>query len=399
MENRYFSNNATTTVSSLSGTTLVVASAAKFPSQYPYFLTLETAGLTREIVKVTASPSANTLTIVRAQEGTIQSTFSAGDKVEIRITAGTLNGLNDKAERSGDTFTGNVKVQTSGSVGSSSLRSGTNGTTGGQLHFADSANTSQMFMGGTSSGGFITAQTNAATATLTINVPTNAVSGDQFSLLTQADGKTRVKMGNDFVPRCLSSGQPLPSTNIGPIWHDDYHEWMIWQNLAVGTGAEYNGYASKNIGEFKLDTEWRDGYMPQGYNISKTTYAALWAWAVQNNFVVNPSGYHRGNYSFFDNGDNTFRIPTLGGYFQRIWDDDSVIDYMREPFMKQAGQFPAHHHLVSTQAGTNNGANIALTDRGVYDYNNPRNTSTVGGTENSSENRPINTAFYGMVKF
>lgn len=96
MEKRYFSNNATTTVVSDGNTVISVASASAFPSQYPFYVTAETAALTREIIKVTGSPSANNWTVTRAQEGTLQRTFSAGDKIEIRLTSDFLNTLTDE---------------------------------------------------------------------------------------------------------------------------------------------------------------------------------------------------------------------------------------------------------------------------------------------------------------
>src|SRR5574342_1409608 len=51
-------------------------------------LTLQN-GTTIEIVKLTAR-SGDVLTIVRAQEGTAASAFPAGSRVELRLTAGTL---------------------------------------------------------------------------------------------------------------------------------------------------------------------------------------------------------------------------------------------------------------------------------------------------------------------
>ena len=47
------------------------------------------SGTPIEIVKCTAR-STDTLTIVRAQEGTTASAFSSSDKVELRITAGVM---------------------------------------------------------------------------------------------------------------------------------------------------------------------------------------------------------------------------------------------------------------------------------------------------------------------
>ena len=90
-----FTNNAATTLASsilVGATSLTVASGqgALFPTlaggAYFYCTLSNTAGTTIEIVKVTAR-STDTFTIVRAQDNTTASAFSAGDKVELRLTA------------------------------------------------------------------------------------------------------------------------------------------------------------------------------------------------------------------------------------------------------------------------------------------------------------------------
>ena len=95
-----FANNA---VGSLSGAitdsdvTLVLSGTegSRFPSllagEY-FFATIIDADGNREIVKVTARVD-NTLTVVRAQEGTSARSFDAGSKVSHRLTAGALNEL------------------------------------------------------------------------------------------------------------------------------------------------------------------------------------------------------------------------------------------------------------------------------------------------------------------
>lgn len=94
-----FTNNAATTLASSIGsgaTSLTVASGggALFPNPTSpdYFLVtlVGVSGTPTEIVKVTAR-STDTFTIVRGQEGTTPSAFTGGDKVELRITAATMN--------------------------------------------------------------------------------------------------------------------------------------------------------------------------------------------------------------------------------------------------------------------------------------------------------------------
>lgn len=92
-----FANNATTTLSLavLAGDlTLVVADASAFPSPSSgdfsiLTLTQINAETSWEEVLLTAR-AGNTLTVVRAHEGVAQG-WSAGDKVELRITAKYLN--------------------------------------------------------------------------------------------------------------------------------------------------------------------------------------------------------------------------------------------------------------------------------------------------------------------
>ena len=95
-----FTNNATATLSvavSTSATTLVVGAgeAAKFAAPSSGDLqpvTLVDAGNPAlvEVVYMTANNGSNTLTVVRAQEGTTAVAWAAGTKVEARVTAGML---------------------------------------------------------------------------------------------------------------------------------------------------------------------------------------------------------------------------------------------------------------------------------------------------------------------
>jgi hypothetical protein len=98
-----YSNNATTTLSASltsSATSLTVAAGggALFPSitgsDY-FYVTLSDALNNLEIVKVTAR-AVDTLTIVRAQEGTTARAYAAGDSISLRVTAAGLANKLDK---------------------------------------------------------------------------------------------------------------------------------------------------------------------------------------------------------------------------------------------------------------------------------------------------------------
>ena len=121
MANMLFTNNAATTLASSissTATSLTVASGtgSLFPNptgtQYFYCTLQATTGSTIEIIKVTAR-SSDTFTIIRGQDGTGGSSFTAGDKVELRIVAATMNDLPKLDEA--NSFSGTMGIGTTAS--------------------------------------------------------------------------------------------------------------------------------------------------------------------------------------------------------------------------------------------------------------------------------------------
>lgn len=95
-------NNAVSTLAtpiSASDTGIVVASGAQFPTlaggDYFYATLVSPAGTT-EIVKVTARVG-NSMTVVRAQDGSSAASFTAGSLVEMRVNAASIRELRDEA--------------------------------------------------------------------------------------------------------------------------------------------------------------------------------------------------------------------------------------------------------------------------------------------------------------
>ena len=95
-------NNAVSTLTtpiSASDTGIVVASGAQFPTlaggDYFYATLVSPAGTT-EIVKVTARVG-NSMTVVRAQDGSSAASFTAGSLVEMRVNAASIRELRDEA--------------------------------------------------------------------------------------------------------------------------------------------------------------------------------------------------------------------------------------------------------------------------------------------------------------
>jgi len=95
-----FTNNATSTLaaginSSVTSLTVATGQGALFPTLSAgdyFYCTLANAVGTIEIVKVTAR-STDTFTITRAQDGTTATSWSTGDKVELRLVSASLNDL------------------------------------------------------------------------------------------------------------------------------------------------------------------------------------------------------------------------------------------------------------------------------------------------------------------
>lgn len=120
-----FTNGATTTLASsitAAATTLNVASGTgslfPVPNATDYFhATLADVAGNIEIVRVTLRAS-DSFTVLRAQEGTVARNFSAGDRVELRLTAAALNSV---AQIDSPTFTGSPRGPTPATSDASTL--------------------------------------------------------------------------------------------------------------------------------------------------------------------------------------------------------------------------------------------------------------------------------------
>ncbi|BEV07967.1 hypothetical protein [Methylophilus sp. DW102] len=191
----------------------------------------------------------------------------------------------------------------------------------------------------------------------------------------------------------FASGTALPSSNIGPIWHDDYNSIMTWQAFTAN-GAAYTGYASVLVGSLLLDAQPtpRTGYVKNGTsNLNRTTYAALRGWAMHNGVMVALGVWSAGMIAVADNGDGTtFRIYDVRGEFPRFWDDGRGVDSGRVWGSGQADMLKAHDHPGGTSPYT--GGYVNASGTGPNGYN---NVGSTGG----SETRPRNVAMLGAVKF
>ena len=196
--------------------------------------------------------------------------------------------------------------------------------------------------------------------------------------------------------RFLASGEALPNADVGPIWHADYASVMTWQSFTAN-GAAYTGYASVEIGSPRLEGQStaRAGWLKRnGASYSKTTYAALWNWALHNGRVVALGSWAAGAFVFADNGNGTFKVPDNRAEFERLWDDGRGVDSGRVLGSAQAGQVGSHTHTMPA-GGSSAGQNNPGGWNGAGSVTVPANSAP----SNSGENRPRNVALLGIIKF
>lgn len=212
---------------------------------------------------------------------------------------------------------------------------------------------------------------------------------------------------NAYQRRFLTTGEPLPTTNVGPIWHDDYNSLMTWQSFTAN-GAAYTGYASQFVGEIRMETQptARPGFVlcgSQSLALSRTQYAALRAWGLHNGRFVASGVWQAGTLLMADNPDGvTFRAFDVRGEFPRFWDDGRGIDAARVFGSGQLDAFQGHNHGILNgdregDAGdtTTNGDGRDWTMQTVNIYGNGVN----GEPRVANETRPRNTAFSAQLKF
>jgi hypothetical protein len=91
---------ATAISASDTGIVLTTGNGASFPAlgatDY-FYATLESTGGTFEVIKVTVR-SGDSMTVVRAQEGSTANSFAAGSRIELRVTVQSVLDLADQTD-------------------------------------------------------------------------------------------------------------------------------------------------------------------------------------------------------------------------------------------------------------------------------------------------------------
>lgn len=129
-----------------------------------------------------------------------------------------------------------------------------------------------------------------------------------------------------------------------------------------------------------------------GALLSRTAYAALWAFAqASGNMAASDGAWQTGQFSPGD-GATTFRIPDGRAEFLRGLDDGRGVDVGRVIGTAQADDLKSHRHPVADRAGVEGGSYTATPSgsgsTGLF-------TGYVGG----SETRPRNVAELACIKY
>lgn len=134
------------------------------------------------------------------------------------------------------------------------------------------------------------------------------------------------------------------------------------------------------------------GYVKKnGALLSRTTYAALYAYAVASgNMAANDGAWTAGQFSPGD-GSTTFRIPDGRGEFVRGWDDGRGVDSGRTIGSFQADELKSHTHTVPIANGGPGASNAS----GYYSTAANTTSSATGG----AETRPRNVAELACIKY
>jgi phage-related tail fiber protein len=146
------------------------------------------------------------------------------------------------------------------------------------------------------------------------------------------------------------------------------------------------------------------GFLPRnGALVSRTTFAALWAYAqASGNLAASDAAWSANNWGQFSPGDGstTFRLPDDRGEFIRGWDNGRGVDTGRTIGSWQADAFQGHVHNTF---GLANGSGLEAGPN--FSGASPTNTGSaitdgVNGTPRiAAETRPRNVAWIGCIKF
>lgn len=217
----------------------------------------------------------------------------------------------------------------------------------------------------------------AAASTSEANAAASASSAHTSEVNAAASAAAAALFDPSKLLPVYSTGSPLPTSDIGPIWHVDYAAIMLWDGV---------GYSSLGVGETRMFafTSVPAGYLLEdGSAISRAAYAGL--------FRKIGTTWGAGD------GSTTFNLPDSRGEFIRGFDSGRGVDAGRAFAAWQASQNlahshgvsdpghahgvydPGHHHTYPADGSSGTGPEAQITNQGISDYKHfNTDTSTTG---------------------
>ena len=266
-----FANNATTVLasginSSVTSLTVTTGQGALFPSlsggDY-FYCTLANVVGTVEIVKVTAR-STDTFTIVRAQDNTLAASWLAGDKVELRLVAASLNDFpkSDETNTFSARQTDSVDALISGlTVGKGAGSVSTNTAVGASALAANTTGGYNVAVGYLAMAANTTGEDNVAVGRIALDA--NTTGGNNIALGDAALTDNTTGSNNVAVGRQALTANSTASNNTAVGYQAGYSNTtgidnttlgmntlrtntVGSQNTAVGKNALYTGTGTYN---------------------------------------------------------------------------------------------------------------------------------------------------------
>lgn len=387
-----FANNAQTTLASNASNTqtsiqVAPGTGALFPSpgagQY-FRITLTSVGSGYREICFCTGVAGDVLTIVRGEEGTSANNFLTGDTVGNYDTAGAMGHLVQSEQLQGGTYQG-----------------GSAGGTANALTVTIPSNLTAL----PDRFGIVLEATQANTAPVTLNVTLGSTVIGAYPVVK---GTSIALVAGDIV----GDGYPLVLN-----WSATLASWVL-QNPGNGINL-IAAVPTGTLATFPSTTPPSGYLICAGQLLSRTTYAALYAFAVASgNISANDGAWTPGQFSPGD-GFTNFRIPQLGGYFLRGLDNGNGIDPSRVIGTVQGDANLAHTHTATStvtdpehnHGGGGGSPTTSVTDNGtdIIQVSSPGGTNaaaatgiTVGTTvanSGGSESRPINIAYPVCIKY
>lgn len=221
-------------------------------------------------------------------------------------------------------------------------------------------------------------------------------------------------------------GSATPATKPGPYWYHMMTEEVRGVLVAAGLTPDHTNLtqlaaavqalasaAAMPVGSVFLvpATVAPTGSVKlNGAELSRTTYAALWAYAQASgnieasdaNWTTNRTTNGTNGKFSPGNGSTTFRIPDVRGDFPRFWSDGSTVDSGRSI---GGAQGDAIRNITGSFISVRPGATGAFTEA------NEATSASAAGTglrvtfnasnvvPTAAENRPRNTAWLACIKY